>query len=459
MKKVMSILLSFALILMLNIPVYAENGSNNALTKYLGTSMPIKQFDIVYGSKNSDSHVNKLQSSDASLFLDEIKIDQENISFNAEIEYNNSKKILNASGSLRSSYKNEDGINSTVGELIDQSNEFNVLLFEIYNDVQPTKNLINKELETQPHVKLYLTDRESNILLFELEIPESLTSIETSNFTPSDPKHDLFWFVNVVSPSEQKEIPVDDTMLRIIAENENDLFTPTAVGSFTDWVHPTTYSNTYYVAGDEIKNFSLPYGSWKSLNVTPSSTWVNSFKIAEHVTVNGKKTNAENLFTYKNVKLTTGVGAYSSIDRSFIDGSMVGKGSGSALAMKIAETVWSKINVVGLPSLTNIKSWITASNQALTSKNVTLGSSNVRLSTNPAAVSGISSDNYTLHKNTGSNTGHYLTLQSDVQFNGNPGQSASAANGVMFVSWDTYFNGSKYNSGQKTLEFQYKVNN
>lgn len=138
---------------------------------------------------------------------------------------------------------------------------------------------------------------------------------------------------------------------------------------------------------------------------------------------------------------------------------MVGKGSGSALAMKIAETVWSKINVVGLPSLTNIKSWITASNQALTSKNVTLGSSNVRLSTNPAAVSGISSDNYTLHKNTGSNTGHYLTLQSDVQFNGNPGQSASAANGVMFVRWDTYFNGSKYNSGQKTLEFQYKVNN
>ncbi|MBT2284922.1 hypothetical protein J7E78_15375, partial [Paenibacillus polymyxa] len=134
MKKVMSILLSFALILMLNVPVYADSGSNDAPTKYLGTSMPIKEFDKVYGSKNSESHVNKLQSSDALLFLDEITIDQENVSFNAEIEYNNSKKTLNASGSLRSSYKNEDGINSTVGEMIDQSNEFNVLLFEIYDD-------------------------------------------------------------------------------------------------------------------------------------------------------------------------------------------------------------------------------------------------------------------------------------------------------------------------------------
>ncbi|MGF9697868.1 MULTISPECIES: hypothetical protein [Paenibacillus] len=459
MRKVTSILLSFSLFLMLSIPVYAESSNDSALTKHFGTYMPIKQFDEVYGNKNSVSHVNDLKSSGASLSLGDIIIDQDNISFNAKIEYNNSTKLLNAEGNLRSSYKQEEGINSVIGEMVDQSNDFDILLFEIYNDNHLTKNLVNKDLETQPHVKLYLTDRESNILLFEFKIPESLLNIETNNLTPSDAQHDLFWFVSVVSPTEQKEIPVDETMLNIIAENEKSLVSPSAVGSFTDWVHPTTYTNTYYVAGDEIKNFSLPYGSWKSLNVTPSSTWINSFKIAEHVTVNGKTTNAQNLFTYKNVKLTTGVGAYSSIDRSFIDGSMVGKGSGSALAMKIAETLWSKINVVGLPSLSNIKSWITASNQALTSKNVTLGSTNVRLNTSPAAISGISSDSYTLHKNTGSNTGHYLTLQSDVQFNGNSGQSSSAANGVMYVSWDVYFNGSKYNSGEKTLEFQYRVNN
>lgn len=54
--------------------------------------------------------------------------------------------------------------------------------------------------------------------------------------------------------------------------------------------------------------------------------------------------------------------------------------------------------------------------------------------------------------------GHYLTLQSDVQYEqGSTSGTSATANGIMAIKWDLYLNDTKYKSGSKEITFQYQV--
>lgn len=461
MKKLISTLLSVVLISTLSIPVFAQEtvstssdiGIKQELNNhYSGLFMPSSKFNELYGQKNSPKNLTISKDTKANITVQDVQLNKDQVTFIADIEYNNETKKLAANGTLFNGYKQQEGKNSVVGELTDEASDFKVLLFEIYNDTQPTQAITNVELETTPHLKVYLTDNNNNIVLFEIEIPKTLQGIKIENDLQPPSTNDLFWFVDVIEPTEVVELPNNEITLEII-KKETVKNQPLSVGGYTDWYHPMTYSTSYSVSGDTITNYSRPYGTWKSTHVRSSAgIWINSFKIAEYVTINGRTVSAQNLFSYKNVRLTTGVGAYSSIERAFIDGTMVGKGTGNSLTMKVFNKLWSTLTP--LPSLNDIKGWINAISD-MSNKTVTLGSTNIKLSDKATAGVSVDSSNYSLNSNN-----HYLILQSDVQYNSKISDSGSgSANGVMKVSWDVFLNNSKYSNSDRIIQFTYNARN
>ncbi|MNJ44389.1 hypothetical protein D3C77_394390 [compost metagenome] len=420
--------------------------------------MSIERFNQLYGRPSSSSDTISNIEKNATISLENIQLQGDVLNFNAIINYNNTEKGLAASGNLYKSYKQDNSINSVVGDLEDSTHNFNVLLFDIYNDSSEDKVITNKKYENSPHLKIYLKDQEGNILLFEVDVPKELESVEVSTNDRIDTEKDFFWFISVIQPYEQKEIPTDKKIMEQLGVQKSTI-SPTAVGYFSDWTHSTTYYKSFYIGSDYIQAWSLPYGSWKALDVKNQSTWVNSFKIAEHVTVNGTTyRNLDNPFRYKNVRLSTGVGAKSTIVNAIVDGRLDGYSTGSSLALKIAEKAWSTA-LPALPSISEITGWINAIIDAGTSKTITLGTSNIKLNSNPTVVESANSGNHQLFRYTdisGANTGHHLLLQSTVQYESTTGTSATA-NGVMKVKWDVYYDGLLYNSNSKDISFQYTV--
>ncbi|MDM5276657.1 hypothetical protein ACN9MH_19435 [Paenibacillus silvae] len=456
LRFMMKVLLTMILTLSLTVPAFAEQDVKENLDLTEGLALSIEEFNILYGKPTSNLEDITSIDKNATIKIQKIQINDNQISLSAVVNYNNESRTLEATGELYNSYKQEDSINSIVGDLKDKSGNYEIKLFDIYNDTAKDKMIVNHSLENMPHLKTYLNDHQGNIILFETALSKELEHISVNNNEKIDTEKDFFWFNDVITPYEQKEIPTNDSIKSTLGL---DSFSPTAVGYFSDWTHSTTYYKSFYVGNDYVQAYSLPYGSWKALDVKNQSTWTNSFKIAEHVTVNGKTNRSvDSPFKYRNVKLSTAVGAKSSIVTAFIDGRLAGINSGSSLAIKIAEKAWSTA-LPAAPSISEIRSWVNAIIDAGTSKTVTLGSSNIKLSTSPTVVESVNSGNNQLYKITdlnGSNTGHHLNLQTVVQYESTTGTSATA-NAVLKIKWDVMYASSLLDSNQKEITFQYNV--
>ncbi|WP_405157551.1 hypothetical protein [Paenibacillus sp. FSL H8-0283] len=454
-RFIMKILLTMILTLSLTVPAFAQQVEEN-LDEVQGLALPIDRFNVLYGKPTSDPEEITSIEKNASIQIQNIQITGNQLSLSAIVDYNNQSKTLEATGELYNSYKQQDSINSIVGDLQDQSGNFEIKLFDVYNDTSEEKMIADYSLQNKPHLKTYLTDHQGNIILFETPLPKDLERVSVSNNEKIDTEKDFFWFNDIITPYEQKEIPTNDTIKSALGV---DSVSPTAVGYFSDWTHSTTYYKSFYIGSDYIQAYSLPYGSWKALDVKNQSTWTNSFKIAEHVTVNGQTNRSvDSPFKYRNVKLSTAVGAKSSIVTAFIDGRLAGINSGSSLAIKIAEKAWSKALPLA-PSISEIRSWVNAIIDAGTSKTVTLGSSNIKLNTSPTVVESVNSGNNQMFKITdlnGSNTGHHLSLQTVVQYESDTGTSATA-NAILTIKWDVMYANALLNTSQKEVTFQYNV--
>lgn len=226
MKKIISTLLSVVLLPTIAIPVFAQNPmsstpmlspTQDSANHYSGLFMPANKFNELYGQKDSPRNLSISKDTEAIITVQNVSLNNEQVTFTANIEYNNKQKKLNTSGTLFNSYKQHDGMNSVVGVLTDEGSEFEVLLFEIYNDTQATRAITSAALETTPHLKVYLTDRSNNVLLFEIEIPQELQNVKKINNDLQPPTtNDLMWFVSVIEPTEVKEIPNDEVTLEMI---------------------------------------------------------------------------------------------------------------------------------------------------------------------------------------------------------------------------------------------------
>ncbi|GAB2673546.1 hypothetical protein ACFQWB_09545 [Paenibacillus thermoaerophilus] len=460
MRKAFRMLLITAFFMLFCFPAYAAPNQDDESLEGTGIALPIASFNELYGKPGSSADAVSRLDKNASIRLYDIQIQDAEVQFKADIQYGNESKTLAASGELFKSYKQQSSINSVVGDLSDSGGQFDVLLFEIYNDKAADKTIADNRLRNAPHLKLYIKDRADQLLLFELALPDSLKNVVVTHDKKIDTMKDFFWFARVIAPYEQKELPTDEPLKRMLGvRNPSDGFGTTAVGYFSDWVHSTTYYASFYIGNDLVQAYSLPYGSWKALDVTNESTWTNSFKIAERVSVNGTTDRRlDNPFRYQNVKLATAVGAKSTIVHAMIDGRLSSGSTGSKLGMKIFEKLHTRL-LPAAPSISEIRSWINAIIDTGTDKDVVLGTSNIKLNSDPTVVEGANSKNHQLFRYTdinGTNTGHHLILQTTVQYESDTKTSATA-NGVMTAKWDVYYNGLLHDSSSNEVTFTYYV--
>lgn len=462
MKKVLTLLVVLALFTS-GLSVSAQKNDTSINN---GLKVSLEDFNHFYGTPNSRDDVFFEADKNIQFSFNNINIVKDQINFSGTMINESEKSEISISGELFQGYKQAEGVDSIVGDLREESGEYKIVLFEIYNAREYSKSITSQSFSYTPHIKLYFTDKNQNIYLVETEIPTELNDIQIQKSEKISTDKDFFWFMNVLQPTENKELVTTDELIHTLgAYNQNTdssaLISPFAVNNFSDWTGPTTYYVSYNVGFNVVQAYSLPYGSWKATDVTGQNTWVNSFKIAEHVRVDGTTMrNVDNPFVYKNVKLLTGVGAKSTIISAMLDGNLKGKPSGTELTMRILEKVYSTA-LPAAPSLSTIRGWINDVKNATTSKTVKLGGSSIKLNNGPTVVEGLNQQAaHVMHKDTninGTNSGHHLTLQTTVQYESSTGTSATA-NGIMTIIWEVYQPASTlYDSDSKELTFSYTI--
>lgn len=466
MKRQIGLLLVIAMMVFFSVPAFAKDSvaKNNNKTAN-GLTLSVSSFDSEFGQSDSKSDALSKQKKNAYIALSGIQISGDNIQFNATINYNNKDVELNANGKLYNSFRKKGGVNSIVGDIQDDNSSLNVLLFEVYNDNSKNKDtsvnsaIVDSKYINTPHVNVYLTDSEDNILLFEIPIPEELKNISVINHDDIEATKDYAWFLNVLQPSAIETTVATPEAIEAAGLDVSTI-RPLGVDYLSDWTDSIyTYTETY--GGHTYYWRTLAWGSWSAINFTGQGTFINSFKIAESVTMDNTVIYPTNLFKYKNVSLATAVGAKSTIIQTSISGTLEGKPSGSKLAMLVGEKIWSTILPVA-PSLSDIASWISAAKSAVVSKDVYLGSTNVINHSTPLVVESVNSGSNYLWKCTdcaGTDSGHYITMHNLVQYSSTDAIRTSAtANGNMTITWDLYLVGgttTKQASGSKTITFQY----
>ena len=97
--------------------------------------------------------------------------------------------------------------------------------------------------------------------------------------------------------------------------------TPFALDNYSIWTNPTTYHTSFDVGSDYKQFYSLPYFSYKHVNVSSAdSSWIAQFKVAEHTRVGNYTYYGNNVFEYRNLQLAFGAGDYSTIIRTHQEG-------------------------------------------------------------------------------------------------------------------------------------------
>ena len=111
-------------------------------------------------------------------------------------------KTMSLSGTMYNSYQTLDDINSTVAVLTDEDENFDVLLFNVFNSTETSTIQFDSSLAGVPHLKVYLMDQSTgNMYFFELDIPQQFADISIpvseDNICP-DMLYDMLWFANVI---------------------------------------------------------------------------------------------------------------------------------------------------------------------------------------------------------------------------------------------------------------------
>lgn len=455
MKKIKSLILVVVMLASFSISAYA---SENSIAMNNGVAIPIEEFDQLYGQ--SDSKVDAISNleKNASISLSEILVKDNTLSFKATVNYDSQQKEVFASGELFNSTKKNMGINSVVADLKDENHNFDIQLFEVFYGNQDAKtsvlnsSIVDLSLLESPHVNIYLTDSNNNLILFEISIPDELNNITMNHNEMTAAVKDYAWFVNVLPRNEIQEIKATPMAIQEAGLDISSI-SPSAINYDSDWVDTILYYQER-IGGVLYEWRSLPMGTWYAQNVSNDTTWTNAFKVSESTTADGVKLSyGTNIFTYEDVNLVTTVGGKTKITRAYIAGVLEGKASGSSLAALIGAKLYSTA-LPGAPSLSEIKSWASAAKAAMVGKTITLGSSNLIVNNEAVVSQSASSKSNVIYKNTTSSGGHSLTLQTVAQYNSSTNTSVTTT-GMMDISWKTKLGVSNYNTGSNHIEFTY----
>lgn len=390
-------------------------------------------------------------------------ISDDNITIDAFVSYNNQTFPLKAEGILYNGYKTEKGLNSIVADMNDVSGNFEILLFEIFNDTADNNLLIDPTLNTSPHIKIYLLDNNRNVVLIETELPEQLQELKLDTDEVCDSNKDMFWFFGLVEPTST-EIPTTKAMLNTIGlsipnyttseiasyESLNTLFNlpivqPLAIDYQETWVNPTTYYSTFNIGSEKYNIWSVPYVTYKHSNVSNSGKWLASFNVSEHVNINGTVFRGHiNPFRYRNVQISFASGANTRIIETRQQGTLVSLNNsnifiseGSKIKVKLLKKVVSAIPYG--PQLQEVLAFL--SSMTSSDNEVRLGSSSATLYPNIVTAAGTMLSGHELYKCTDYDSeigiGHYFAMFADLQYESTSLTSVDTV-GVIQVSFDVY---------------------
>ncbi|WP_223068313.1 hypothetical protein [Paenibacillus caui] len=194
----------------------------NTIIEDKGVSLTVDGFNqTLVGKKEKRKSLRSQKSlQNTDLQIGDLTLTDGNVSFDANV----GETAISLSGPLHASYKVQNDMNSIVGDLADQTGNFKVLLFEIFNDTKDDNLLVNHNLNAKPHLKLYLLDSDSNILIFETDVPEALSKLDASSFAQvEDNKKEMFWFKGLAKPESVTEIPTSETSIAEVSGNTDGI--------------------------------------------------------------------------------------------------------------------------------------------------------------------------------------------------------------------------------------------
>ncbi|WP_163537356.1 hypothetical protein [Gracilibacillus sp. YIM 98692] len=189
-------------------------------------------------------------------------------------------KKLNLSGQLYDSYTQKEGFDSYVGDLSDQSENFQVLYFMIKNDNVDYKYAFNQKLSDEKIFMLYLQDEDGNLYIFEEKLDQINIDASKINTTKKAQSNiDYLWFTNVLEPDE---------IGKSKNNNYHDSIGIASVNSDTK-VSPIVYRDWTY-GGDEFREsaWAKVYGLVNDVPQYGSSTAQTDLRLQEYVYKNGE---------------------------------------------------------------------------------------------------------------------------------------------------------------------------
>lgn len=157
--------------------VFAADSTQKA-NNTVGKKVTGSEFNSTYCTPNYSFNSAMLQSNstEADLIINNASISGTTANINLVVNTNGVSSELSISGDLYAGYKQQDGRNSIVGDMISDNSDFEVTLFEIFDDTANDPLLVNPSLNGTPHLKLYLKSLADEVLLFETELPNELSN-------------------------------------------------------------------------------------------------------------------------------------------------------------------------------------------------------------------------------------------------------------------------------------------
>lgn len=445
MKRLLSILFILSLIVTMNNKTFAKVYSSDTIQAD-GIVMSTTDFKNTFsGEPSSRIPISKARSvSNASISLSNIVINNDTIDFTAVLTVNNTTTTLPVKGKLSSGHKVQQGINSIIIDVSNTVNGYNFLLFEICNDSDKNDLLVANQKNTttfstnDPYIKIYMQDQNNNIYLFETKMPDVFSNLNANQFPKADKFKDSLWAVHLAK-GETKELVTDNTILQNFGLNTQTK----GLNTWSTWINPTTYYHSFYVGSIYTQCWSMPYVEYKHVNVHSSdSTWIASFKIAEHMLAAGNTYYGNNVFEYKNLQISFGCGDKTTFIRTLQEGRMRKNSSILQIGSEITVDLLKKV-VSTLPYGSTFQTVLNSINSMnSTTTRIKLGNEGISLMGQKTTAVGEKLDkDYFLDKctnyNGGTNNGHYFTYQATLQYDSAAGNTNTV--GALSFSFNKCF--------------------
>ncbi|RJE87715.1 hypothetical protein D3P07_15530 [Paenibacillus sp. 1011MAR3C5] len=464
--RMLSVLVAFSMLFTFNIVSAADFQSDSKSSITLnGINLSVDDFNkTLTGPPSNRTSLSSARSlNDVSMKLSNVSIIKNEISFEATVLNNGKETGMNAGGTLHAGYKSQRGANSVVGDIKDTTKNFEILLFEIFNDDQKDNLLVASTSEAKAAVtsganlKIYLLDSNKELYIFEDTLPKVFSHLDAGDFTKGDSRKDMYWFLDIANTGEKLELQSDQQLLSQMGISDAQIM---GLDQYTMWTNPTTFYHSIYIGGEHYQSYSLPYVEYKYVNVkSQDSRWIASFKVAEHQRVGNYTYYGNNVFVYRNLQISFASGNRSVFVKTEQQGRMY-KYSGLTGIKKVGDQITAQLLKKALSSLPGASTYTTVlgyiNTMSSSTGTVTLGSAGVSLQNSDTFAVGEKLSDYQFEESTNhsgaNNNGDYFTYHAILNYIQNSNGSQNQI-GALKVSFDM-FNWDNYSSTPISKDFQ-----